>query len=117
MPSDSTPWIFFAATTPRPGSVAPGGAKAARAPARVFGAPHTTLKRCAPRARTRQTIRRWPRLSPSSRSTLSISPTTTPRSPDGASGVTLATSRPALTRRSAASCAESLTSTNSRTHP
>jgi hypothetical protein len=43
MPCDSTPWIFFTATAPSPGSVAPGGAKAARTPARAFGAPHTTL--------------------------------------------------------------------------
>src|SRR5262249_59316375 len=52
---------------------------------------------------------------PSSRSTASISPTTTPLR-SGASGVTDATSIPALTRRSAACSAVSLRSTNSRTH-
>ena len=117
IPCDSTPWIFLAAMTPSPGSVAPGGAKAARTPARVFGAPHTTLKRSPLPARTRHSTRWWPRLSPRSRSIASISPITAPRRPTGASGVTLATSIPALTRRSAASCGESFRSTNSRTQP
>ena len=42
MPCDSTPWIFAAAIRRLPGSTAPGGAKAARTPARAFGAPQTT---------------------------------------------------------------------------
>src|SRR5215475_3748753 len=46
----------------------------------------------------------------------SISPTTTPLR-SGATGVTDATSMPALTRRSAACAAVSLRSTNSRTQP
>src|SRR5499426_149540 len=46
----------------------------------------------------------------------SISPTTTPLR-SGASGVTDATSMPALTRRSAACSAVSLRSTSSRTQP
>ncbi len=116
IPCDSTPRIRAAATRRPPGSVAPGGANAARAPTLVFGAPETTEKRSRP-VETRQRSRRWPWLSPSSRSIASISPTTTPARPAGVSAVTLATSTPAFVSRSAASAAASFRSTSSRTQP
>src|SRR5262249_34973476 len=65
---------------------------------------------------TRQSTSVWPWLSPSSRSMASISPTTTPLR-SGASGMTDATSMPALTRRSAACSAVSRRSTSSRPQP
>src|SRR5437867_698276 len=112
IPWDSVPRIFALAIRRSPGSTAPGGAKAARTPTAAFGAPQTTLKRSRA-VETRQSTSRWPWLSPSSRSIASISPTTTPRS-SGVSGVTLATSTPALIRRSAACSAVRSRSTNSR---
>jgi len=114
IPCDSTPRIFVAVMRRPPGSTAPGGANAARAPTLVLGAPQITEKRSRP-VDTRQRSRRWPWLSPSSRSIASISPTTTPARPAGASGMTLATSMPALTSRSAASAALSARSANSVT--
>ena len=42
MPCDSTPRIFVALMARWPGKTAPGGAKAARAPTLVLGAPQTT---------------------------------------------------------------------------
>jgi hypothetical protein len=42
MPSELTPRITAALTTPLPGRVAPGGAKAVRAPGSAFGAPQIT---------------------------------------------------------------------------
>ena len=42
MPCDSTPRILAMPIARPPGSVAPGGANAARAPTAVLGAPHTT---------------------------------------------------------------------------
>ncbi len=42
MPSDAVPRIVATAMRRPPGKVAPGGANAARTPARTFGAPHTT---------------------------------------------------------------------------
>ena len=42
IPSDTVPRMVATASRRPPGSDAPGGAKAARTPARTFGAPHTT---------------------------------------------------------------------------
>jgi hypothetical protein len=42
MPSETAPRILAAFTSPRPGSRAPGGAKAARTPTAALGAPQTT---------------------------------------------------------------------------
>ena len=42
IPSDAMPRMVATATRRPPGSAAPGGANAARTPARTFGAPHTT---------------------------------------------------------------------------
>jgi hypothetical protein len=42
MPSETTPRILAAFTSPSPGSRAPGGANAARTPATALGAPQTT---------------------------------------------------------------------------
>src|SRR5207245_6493058 len=110
----ATPRTVAVSTRRVPGSTAPGGAKAARTPTFVLGAPQITENFWEP-VETRQRRRRWPWLSPSSRSIASISPTTTPRT-SGASGVTAATSIPAFVSRSAASAGDSRRSTNSWSH-
>ncbi len=102
IPSDSTPrflvaWIFWP-----PGSVAPGGAKAARAPTVRLGAPHTTVK-----WRSAVATRQTPCLS-----IASTSPTTTPESP-ATRGAASATSMPAFVRRSATAFGDRSVSTNS----
>src|SRR5947208_582879 len=114
IPWDGTPRIVAVSTRRWPGSTAPGGARAARTPTFVLGAPQITENFWDP-VETRQRRRRWPWLSPSSRSIASLSPTTTPRT-SGASGVTAATSIPAFVRRSAASAGDSRRSTNSWSH-